>query len=211
ENAFQSERIEYLAFPQPTWKQFDAFSDKPDWNVRLEIATSDLNPNFPARWGKVKSGNVTLSQRDSGDEKRSWFGITKIVVHDEPGTPADELTRFASLYSGDAPQTKDEAAKKIAAWLQESASRPRFGNDNADDAAILNFRLRRKWLPNSLQADAKLRRLVTKYRAIEASIEPPRTIIGMDESHTPPIAYRLNVRGNVDELGDPVPHDFLRV
>lgn len=212
ENAFQSERLEYLEFPQPTWKQFGTFSDQPGWNVRLEVATADLNPNFPARWGKVKSGNVTLSQRDTGEGKRSWFGVTKIVTHDEPGTPADELTRFASLYSGDVSQSKKQAAKKIAVWLQEAVLRQCRGqNDSDDDAAILNFLLYRQWLPNSLKADTELRTLVNHYREIEAKIEPPRTVIGMAEQDTKPVAYKLNVRGNVDELGDAVPHDFLRV
>jgi hypothetical protein len=217
ENAFQSERLQYLNDARPAWKQFETFLDKPEWNVRLEIATSDLNPNFPARWGKVKSGDTTLNQRDDGTGKPSWFGITQAVVHDEPGVPLDDIARFAPLYAGAVPRSRQAAAAKIAAWFDEALYRWYTGTATDEDVPLLNFLLERNWLTNRFEPDARravgstLSGLVSRYRFMEGNLAPPETVNGMDERGTAPAAYRLNIRGNVDELGDAVPHDFLRV
>lgn len=211
ENAFQTERNTFLNQPKTAWQKFATFQDKPDWNVRIEIATSDLNPCFPPRWGKTKAGNVTLPQRDLGDGKLSWFSVTQITTHADGAAPVDTLDRFESLYGGEPPRTKDEAIERIADWFAAAVNRWVEGRSDDGDVERLNWLLEQKLLPNQTTDDAKLARLVKEYRRVESTIAPPRTVNGMDERETSPIAYRLNIRGNVDELGDPVPHDFLRV
>lgn len=53
--------------------------------VLTEIATTDFNPNFPPRAGLATAGGVTLPAADDGVGKKSWFSVTGMVSHDEPG------------------------------------------------------------------------------------------------------------------------------
>jgi hypothetical protein len=159
----------------------------------------------------VKAGDETLPQRDRGEDKRSWFSVTRIATTAEAATPADDLARFASLYAGKPPRTSAQAAEHIASWFASAVEQWLAGDADDGDVAVLNWLIAEKLLPNDVTADKELARLVAEYRRVEKTIALPRTVNSMDERATTPVAYRLNIRGNVDELGDGVPHDFLRV
>ena len=57
---------------------------------------------------------------------------------------------------------------------------------------------------------ALLNRLVARYRTLEAALATPWTVNGMADID-PGFDYRLNVRGDYDQLGEPVPRGYLRV
>jgi hypothetical protein len=211
ENAFQAEKVFFLDRTEPQWQRFDMFMKYPDWRVRTEFATSDLNPNFPPRTGKTTVGDLVLPPRDLGDGKRSWFSITGVVTHEGNETPQDTLDGFATLYLGDPPQTRAEARRRIGDWLAGAVRRWADDTPQAGDVALINWLLAHDLLPNRIADDAALGRLVADYRAVEATLESARTVISMDERDIEPVSYRLNIRGNIDDLGDPVPRDFLQV
>lgn len=212
DNGFQTETVTFLDQPQPGWRSFED-SGYPNGiqTVAYEIATSDLNPNFPPRTGVAKAGGKVLPNNDEGFDKRSWFSITGIVTHDQPGVPADELTQFVSLFSQDAPGNLTEARQQLGGWLAASVSRCVSGTPTDSDIVLVNWLLKAKLLPNSLNGDADLASLVTEYRKVEASLPFPSTANSMDERDVVAVDYALNIRGDIDVRGDRVPRALPRV
>ena len=179
--------------------------------VLTEIATTDFNPNFPPRTGLATAGGVTLPATDDGVGKKSWFSITGIVSHDEPGTPLPDLDLLATLFKREAPATENAAWDAVVDWLRGAVDRFAAGKATAGDVRILDWMLARKLLPNDALALPEIGGVVARYREVEATIRPPRTVNSMDERGMAPIDYRLNIRGNVDDEGPAVPHGFLEV
>lgn len=208
ENAFQGEEVTFLNQTQPGWR---TFADKALTNgvsrVTYTFATSSLNPNFPPRTG-IAPG---LPNNDFGYDKRSWISMTGIVAHDVGGTPLDTLDAFQGLYDGTAPKTQLEAQQRLSGWMTQAATRWCDGKTKPGDQAILDWLLTNKLLPNTAPPKSKLDELVREYRRVEQEISFPRTVNSMDERETTKSGYPLNVRGNVDVLGEMVRPDFLRM
>ncbi|WP_417384649.1 PSD1 and planctomycete cytochrome C domain-containing protein [Gimesia sp.] len=212
DNAFQTENVIFLDREQTQWQ---TFADRPLVNgiqrLTLEIATSDLNPDFPPRTGKTRAGGKLLPADDFGFEKRSWFSVTGIVSHDSMGTPADELDCFAPLYLMTVPGDRGEACDRIGDWLSSAVQRWSVDQATTADVELINWLLERKLLNNTPEADSRLTELLTEYRRVEAQITFARTANSMDERGMTSAKYPLNVRGNVDELGALIEPDFLEV
>ncbi|MCY3013902.1 MAG: DUF1553 domain-containing protein, partial [Planctomycetota bacterium] len=179
--------------------------------VLTEIATTDFNPNFPPRTGLATAGGVTLPAADDGVGKKSWFSVTGMVGHDEPGAPLADLALFQPLFDRALPTTEGEAWDAVADWLRGAVARFAAGEATAGDIRLLDWMLARKLLPNDAATLPEAGALVKRYREVEAAIRPSRTVNGMDERGMAPIDYRLNLRGNVDAEGPAVPHGFLEV
>ena len=208
DHAFQNETVTFLTSKTPEWKSFaDAELKNGVQQVTVEFATSALNPNFPPRTGLAKG----LPNKDFGYDKRSWLSITGIASHDQAGTPQDELDAFASLYACDTPKTNDEAWSRIRSWFTTAVQRWSDKKTQPEDLALLDWLLTQKLLPNEASPGSPLAALLAEYRSIENSIAFPRTVNSMDERETIPASYPLNVRGNVDALGELVQPDTLRM
>jgi len=208
ENAFQGEEVTFLEQTKPQWR---SFADKTLVNgisrVTYTFATSSLNPNFPPRTGLARG----LPNNDFGCDKRSWISITGIVSHDAPGTPLDTLDTFEWLYDGPAPKTLEEAQRRVTKWMSEAVIRWCDGKTRAGDQALLDWLLTKKLLPNLATPESKIAKLLDEYRRTEQRIAFPRTVNSLDERETTKATYPLNVRGNVDVLGEKVQPDFLKV
>lgn len=221
-NAFLTERIGFLrADDGARWQRFSTFQDQPAARVRTEIATGNLNPNFPPRTGLARAGNTRLPDEDFGIDKPSWFSITGLVTHDAAENPQDTLECFASLYGsalsgepgdGGVPmQSQDDCLARIGGWLTAAVDRWADGKLLAGDVRIINWLLRHELLPNVSSKDGPLEQLVAEYRRVANTISPARTVNSLDETSRDAVAYRRNIRGNVDELGEPIAPGFLDV
>lgn len=212
DNAFQTENVIFFDRSEPAWQ---TFADRPLVNgiqrMTFEIATSDLNPNFPPRTGKTRAGGKLLPAEDFGFDKRSWFSVTEIVSHDQTGTPADELARFAALYAQPAPGDSTEACQRIANWLTDSVERWSRDQVQAGDVELINWLLEKHFLSNQAPAGSRLQKLVSEYRQIEARLPFAHTANSMDERGLAEVSYPLNIRGNVDDPGKLISPDFLEV
>lgn len=226
DNGFQTENVTFLKQKQPAWRTLgDIAPTNGIQRIAYEIATSDLNPNFPPRTGVATAGGVALPPQDDGFDKRSWFSVMGIVSHSESGEPLDELQRFESLFTGPTPTSAREAWGYIGTWLSHSLhrySQSRFATGIGEassrneglsgesqqvfthhgDVDLLNWLLRRKLLRNRMDDDAELTKLVQRYREVEAFLEFARTCNSMDERALTPIDYALNVRGDINRRGD---------
>ncbi|MFM9069328.1 MAG: DUF1553 domain-containing protein, partial [Planctomycetota bacterium] len=173
--------------------------------VAYEIATSDLNPNFPPRTGVARAGGKTLPPQDEGVEKRSWFSVTGIVSPDQPGQPLDDLRQFELLFADPPPTSAQDAWQRVGRWLSGSVANYQAGASSGEDVERLNWMLSRGLLSHRLADDTELAALVQRYRAAEASLPFARTCNSMDERSIAPVNYALNIRGDINRRGDPVP------
>lgn len=212
DNAFQTENVIFFNRVEPQWQ---TFADRPLVNgiqrITFEIATSDLNPNFPPRTGKARVGREVLPAEDFGYDKRSWFSVTEVVSHDKMETPTDELQRFTNLYQMPAPVNQTEACQKISGWLTDAVERWSKDEPASDDTTLLNWLLEKQLLVNQAEPGSHLQALVNTYREVEQQISFAHTANSMDERGFTKVSYPFNIRGNVDEPGKLIPPDFLEV
>ncbi len=220
DNAFLTEKQKYLKADEPTWISLATRPDEQERHVYIEFATKASNPNFPPRVGLGDK-----CSEDQAADPRSWFGLTRVVVHDVDAQPQDELARFKSLFAAAAPTTLEQAAERYADWLVAALKSWRAGEASPDDVRLINWLLRSDLLTNRIvvgsndageqakektrEAD-KIKQLVESYRTAEQALSTPATVNGMLE-HDPGYDYRLNIRGDYDQLGEAVPRGYLRV
>ncbi len=195
----------------PQWTPVDASVGLSNGVTRVltEFVTASLNPNFPPRTGVARAGGVTLPATDEGFDKRSWFSIVGIAADESGAAMVDTFEEFASLYEGKAPATTEDAWSRLSAWLAGTVGRWGTGRSSSGDVKVLNWMLKTGLLPNDMAAAPGFAELVERYRAVEARIGFPRSANGMDERDLEPVNYRLNLRGDVYQEGEPVRRDFL--
>ena len=206
DNAFLTEKQQYLANATPQWRLVDTLSGL-DRNVYIEFATKTSNPNFPPRVGL----GGACSEEQVADP-RSWFQISRVVKHTAPFSPKDELTRMVLLLDGGAPRTLDDASSRLRSVLKESIVAWQKERPTDDQIRLLNWMLSSEFLENSAETnkpDSTINRIVQSYRELEQKLVEPTTVNGMADIDQP-LDYRLNIRGDYDQLGDPVPHGAVR-
>jgi hypothetical protein len=220
DNSYRTERQKYLEDDHLHWIRYSTTAkaktnrspsavEASEIKVYVELATKASNPNFPPRLGL----GPDISGREARDA-RSWFGITRAFLHDKEESPADELTRFGSLFAGDSPLDVSDVATRYGQWL--TASLEDWAEDRADedDVLLINWMLENGLLPNNLlprnmDARKSIWELVASYRAVEERLAEPQTVLSMADLD-PGQDYRLNVRGVYADLGDPVPRGYVR-
>ena len=206
DQAFHSERMQFLDAPFPTLKTFTAGKfdtleggiDQVPRRVYWEIVTKALNNYYPPR-----TGYGGLKESDLDDE-RSWFGLSRVYEHPPDKPPLDELERFAPLFESGRDWTNrfaDLILGAVTRWQSDAASRA--------DIRLINEALQLAWLTNRLDASAELTRLAADYRALEKQIQPDQTVGSAEEWHEAR-NERVGVRGSYTELGAEVPRGNLR-
>jgi len=212
DNAFQTEAVKFFDRRQPRWTAFaDMGLSNGIQSVSYDLVTSDLNPNFPPRTGVAQVAGKKLPDADMGFDKRSWFSVMNIVTHDAAGVPADDLARFAALFAGKPPSTSQQAAQRIGKWCTTAVINWANNRANTEDVKLLNWLISQSLLNNTASPDSSLSKLVNRYREVENTLPFPRTVNSMDERNAVAINYSLNIRGNINERGKPIPRGLLQV
>jgi len=207
DNAFLTERQQYLTSSDLKWVLLGTFSSAKERRVYIELATKASNPNFPPRVGL----GVDLSAEQIRDPK-SWFGVTRVVAHNAPFAPVDELARFAPLFAGGVPGDLQAAANRYAGWLQSSVENWSRNQSTGDDVQLISWLLERGLISNRHDAAGhpEIGSLVRRYRELESRLEPPCTVNGMADLDRGEDS-RLNIRGEYDQFGPAVPRGYLRM
>lgn len=206
DNAFLTEKQQYLSNAAPQWRLVNTLSSL-DRNVYIEFATKTSNPNFPPRVGLGGA-----CSEEQAEDPRSWFQIIRVVKHTAPFSPKEELTQLLPLLVGETPQSLHEVADRFRAVLKQSVVAWQEEQPTDDHVRMLNWMLATGILQNAADSttpESSVHRLVQRYRELEQKLAEPMTVNGMADLD-PPVDYRLNIRGDYDELGDPVPHGAAR-
>ena len=200
-NAFQNETVQFFNTTAPAWKTFaDAALINGVTQVTVDVTTAGLNPNFPPRTGLAAG----LPHQDPGYDKRSWLSVTRICTHDSATPPKDLLEPFAALYAQPPPQDPAELEQRLRSWFSGAVQRWASQTARPGDRAIVDWLLQKQLLPNIAPGESRLAQLTQQYRQVEQSLPFPRSAMSMDERSATRVRYPLNVRGNVDTLGEPI-------
>ena len=215
-NNCQLNYVNYKALQsdRPTWITFEPATDDQKLRAYIELVSKFYNPKFPdqlATIGGAKENDRVPWDKVAADP-RSYFGISRVVVHDVDGPPRAELDHLCRLFeNGQAPGSLDEVAARYASVIARAVSA--WANRNASPAQVrwINWMVQNGLLDNSLDADPELARLVRKYRDIEQKrLKRPRIIPGVEDVDDG-IDQPVLVRGNPTEFGEPVPRRFFEV
>ena len=136
--------------------------------------------------------------------------MVQAVLHDCEETPRAELNHVLALLRATDAENLSDVAKAFQLVCQQAVIAWAQGTATRDDLTWLNWMLTHKLLPNSLQVDEVLSRLVRQYREVEATLPKPRTVAGIAD-HGDGYASPLLIRGNPVTLGPPVPRRYLEV
>lgn len=196
------------------WITFDPPTNTDQVRVYAELMTKLDNPKFPDQLGTLgkDTRNDRIPWKEAMADPRSYFGITRVVMHDCKETPKPGLDHLMPLFDGEnssKPKTFEEIATRyslvieqaINAWSQDQASET--------DVVWLNWLVKNNLLNNTVDQSSKLEALVNQYRMTENNeLSIPRVTPGLadfDDGFDQPIL----TRGNETEPGNTTPRRFL--
>jgi hypothetical protein len=136
------------------------------------------------------------------------------MKHVAPFSPHDELTQLLPLFADNTPQSLADVAARYRTMMLRSVAAWQEDRTNDDDIRWLSWMLNNNAITNTgtNNATPEVAALVARYRQLEQQLLEPTTVNGMADIDVP-CDYRLNIRGDYDQLGDPVPYGsprFLR-
>ena len=203
-NEFIAWHQKHLQNAESSWLSFPTRRELHDHRHYLEFATKTSNPHYPHFSCADDCTPAIIT------DPRSWFGLTRLVAHNEEFTPHDELDRFRGLFTGAPPETIEGVAKRYAQWLGAAlaAWSDRVARDG--DIRLLNWGVACGLLTNRLEGLPVIRDLLRRYANSEARLATPWTVNGMMD-HDPGYDYPLDIAGDYNNPGDPVPRGFPRL
>lgn len=203
-----------LLSDQSEWITFEPADDTQKLRAYIEILTKFDNPKFPDQLATIggAKANDRVPWNDLADDPRSFFGISRVVLHDSQDPPQPELDHLCSLFqSAEAIRSVNDLAIRYANVLQKAIQAWAENRSTPGQNTWVDWLIRNQLLPYSLDDDKDLKDLVSQYRGIEKEhIRQPRIIPGVEDVDDG-INQPLLVRGNSNELGEPVPRRFFEV
>ena len=169
------------------WKGFTAYIEFATLNETTHVAADDLDNRL----------NRRPPSRHTG---RSWWGAQDIVFQPNQ-LPLEDETTPVNFVLDAAPATVDAYAKHLERQLAAAIDAFALGRMSDDQAAYLDYFVRRGVLWNRPSP------LIAEYRRLENEIAIPRRAPGIIEEAGPD--HPLLVRGDHKRPGDSVPRRFL--
>lgn len=190
------------------WIKLPTVKDNELIRTYAELVTKLDNPKFPDQLGSL-GGGKTMRQPYDKLSLRSFFGITRVVIHDCEETPRDELTHMLPLVSGSV-ESKEELAARYQAHFQAALQSWTKGETTDDDARWLDWLVRNELIANKPELSPRLEQLVSKYREIEKALATPRVVIGMADDDAG-FDHPLFLQGDYDSPAAPIERRYLEV
>ncbi|GDY06897.1 hypothetical protein LBMAG52_03830 [Planctomycetia bacterium] len=194
------------------WETFSPPDERDSLRTYAELMTMFDNPKFPDQLAALggDKDNYKLPWDKAAENPRSYFGITRIVLHDCPEPPRAEVAHLRPLFAGNGPTSLADVAARYATVI-EAALRA-WSEDRAtdEDARWLDALLRRELLANQVGSSPRLTELAKEYRQTEAELALPRVVAGVGESGSG-YDQPIFTRGDVARPSETAPRRFLEV
>ncbi len=194
------------------WVTFEVPEEADTLRTYAELVTLLDNPKFPDQLSALGGDpvNYRLPYEQAAADPCSYFGITRVVLHDGAETPKPELTHLRPLITGPDPSCLADVAGRYTKAVEAAVQA--FTGDRAtdDDARWLDALLRRSLLGNSIHLTPELESLAAQYRATERELALPRVVPGIADGG-PGLAQPVLVRGDWQRPGETVPRRYLEV
>ncbi len=169
----------------------------------LELTTKSNNPRLPERPEKFND----LSE-EALASPRSFWGVTRILLHDTEATPKAELNHMLPLMEGPAPQSIPELAARMEARIRQALQSWLDDKASADDIVWIDWLLKNDLITNSRNQSQTLRTLTDAYRKAEAAVPEAAVVTSMadiDKGQDYPILQG----GQFQSPGKAAPRHFL--
>lgn len=207
-----------LISPDLHWITFAIPEDRESLRTYAELMTMFDNPKFPDQLSALggDKDNYKLPWDKAAENPRSYFGITRVVLHDGKDSPKAELSHVLPLLADDVSNDQirlpamseittryvDRITAAVNAWVEDRASE--------DDVRWINTLVRRNLLTNDTAESPRLDALVNDYRQIESQLSVPRVIAGIGDGG-PGIEQPVFIRGDCNRPGELAPRRYLEV
>ncbi|HEV7226764.1 MAG TPA: DUF1549 domain-containing protein, partial [Pirellulales bacterium] len=201
-----------LTSDQLQWITFSPPEDRESLRTYAELLTMFDNPKFPDQLSALGGDkeNYKLPWDKAAENPRSYFGVTRLVLHDGAEPPKAELTHLRRLFVEPGLANLDAVTARYASAIGKVLQA--FGDDQAtdDDVQWLDALLRREVLSNATSASPRLASLAAEYRQIEGGLTLPRITPGVSDGGA---GYDQPVfaRGDCTRPGEPAPRRYLEV
>ncbi len=222
-----------LIKPELSWTTFSPPEERDRLRTYAELMTMFDNPKFPDQLSALggDSGNYRLPWDKAAENPRSYFGITRVVLHDCAESPKPELSHLRRLFesssvtrnvSEDERSTKPpilssverspsltlRVTERYATAFSAAIDRWADGKATDDDARWLDAFVRRELLTNQAADSPKLNELTKQFRQAEAELALPRVVAGIGDGG-PGFDQPVFARGDCRHPGETVPRRFL--
>lgn len=199
-----------LTNPAMHWVTFTLPADRAQLRTYAELMTMFDNPKFPDQLAALggDSGNYRVPWEKAAENPRSYFGLTRVVLHDCGEPPKPELGHLRPLLTAGAVTSLSELAQRYDQALRAALTRFRDNHSTEDDVIWLNTMLRHGLLSNSPAASPTLAELTGRYREIEATLVAPRVTPGVADVDAG-FDQAVFLRGDCQIPGPVVPRHFL--
>ncbi|MBI1915435.1 MAG: PSD1 domain-containing protein [Planctomycetes bacterium] len=202
--ALTSDDWQWVTFPLP--------EERDNLRVYAELMTMFDNPKFPDQLSALggDTGNYRLPWEQAAANPRSFFGVTRIVLHDGPQPPKSTQGHLLRLFDRAPPRTLADVASRYAASVETAIQS--WIEDRASDADVrwIDGLLHRGLLSNRVGLTSRLEALTKQYRETEAQLSQPRVVPGIADCG-PGFAQPVLVRGDCLKPGERVPRRYLEV
>lgn len=201
-----------LTKPELHWVTFSPPDDRDRLRTYAELMTMFDNPKFPDQLAALggDGGNYRLPWEKAAENPRSYFGVTRVVLHDSAEPPKAELSHLRPLFTGDVSADSSQLAARYESTLTAALQRWSEGQATDDDARWLDAFVRRELLSNQPSASAPLEELTKQFRQAESELALPRVSVGVGDGNSG-FDQPVFVRGNCQQSGEAVPRRFLDV
>ena len=179
------DEMKWVRWDTTYWKGFTAY---------LEFATVDDYTHRKTKPAPLPDG-------------RSYFGVDRVVFHNNDETPREVIPPIAHLLQGEPPSSREELAGRYGDTLIEAVEAWRRGALTEEQASYLDYFVRRDLLPRSMGQLVELQPLVAEYRRLEGEVPIPRRAPGLLDEAAPD--QPLLIRGDYKKPRDVVPRKFL--
>jgi hypothetical protein len=194
------------------WETFSPPDDRNALQTYAELLTMFDNPKFPDQLSALGGDkeNYRLPWEQAAKNPRSWFGITRVVLHDVAGPPKPGLAHLRPLFADPPPASLAAFATRYQETISAAITAWRDDKGTDDDALWLDWLVRRDLLPHHAQQSARIKELLTEYRQLDAGLALPRVSPGIAEGGAG-IEQPLFIRGDCFKPGPTIPRRYLEV
>ncbi|MBI2946275.1 MAG: DUF1553 domain-containing protein [Verrucomicrobia bacterium] len=194
------------------WVTFSPPPDAESVRVYAELMTMFDNPKFPDQLSALggDKANYKLPWEKAAEDPRSWFGITRVVIHATDAPPKPELTHLTSLWFEPDPASDEGVANRYRQRILEAVDRWRNEVATDDDAVWLDFLVKNGLIRNRVGESPRLEKLLAEYRNVERRLTLPRVVPGLADFGRG-FDQPMLVRGDCTKPADAVPRGYLEV
>jgi hypothetical protein len=193
------------------WTTFAVPEEVEMLRAYVEVMTKLDNPKFPDQLGTLSGDDVNMRvpYEQAAADTRSYFGVTRVVLHDTPEPPAEVPTYLRPLFAAPTPATNEAVAARYAAVAEAAVKAWAEERATDDDVRWLAWLLRQGLLTNCRTATPALAALISDYREVEKHLKTPRLVPGLEDvgGYDQPIL----TRGDSERPGELAPRGYVAV